>query len=361
MSYVGYEVDFLPVGNGERSGDAIAARFLKSDGQHETMIIDGGTKESGQALVDHVKKHYSTSHVHHVVNTHPDGDHASGLSVVLEQLTVGNLWMHRPWQHSADICHAFHDGRITDNSLSERIRDALTAAHRLEELAVERGIPIAEPFTGSKIGPFTVLSPTLEAYQSLLPDFRSTPEKKAASADSFSALGSLLKSIVANVVEHWGIETLREGGTTSAENESSAIMVAEIAGRGIILTGDAGLQALTNAISVAPTYGFNLDNLKLVQIPHHGSRNNVSPSILDKLLGPKVAEGITTEKTAIVSASKNSETHPRKVVTNAFNRRGCKVIATKGQSIRSRYQMPDREGWGPVSGIPFHAVVEPYD
>lgn len=56
----GYEIDFLPVGNGERSGDAIAIRYGSQD-NYKIMVYDGGTKESGQALVDHIKKYGSSA------------------------------------------------------------------------------------------------------------------------------------------------------------------------------------------------------------------------------------------------------------------------------------------------------------
>ena len=42
----GYEIDFLPVGSGERSGDAICVR-CGSPGDYKVMVYDGGTKESG--------------------------------------------------------------------------------------------------------------------------------------------------------------------------------------------------------------------------------------------------------------------------------------------------------------------------
>ncbi len=53
------------------------------------MVVDGGAKESGQKIVDHIKEHYGTTHVHYLVNTPPDADYAAGLEVVLEQLTFG--------------------------------------------------------------------------------------------------------------------------------------------------------------------------------------------------------------------------------------------------------------------------------
>lgn len=57
-------------------------------------------KSRGAALVEHIKKYYKTDHVDYVVNTHPDADHASGLLVILENLSVGELWLHRSWENS---------------------------------------------------------------------------------------------------------------------------------------------------------------------------------------------------------------------------------------------------------------------
>ena len=75
--------------------------------------------------------------------------------------------------------------------------------------------------------------------------------------------------------------------------------------------------------------GYPLQSFSFVQIPHHGSRRNVGPSVLNQLLGPIQPEG-TTRFTAFVSAPKDDDTHPRKIVLNAFMRRGGKVIATQG-------------------------------
>ena len=154
------------------------------------------------------------------------------------------------------------------------------------------------------------------------------------------------------------VETLSEDGETSCENESSVVLYGNLGGRGVLLTGDAGIQALGKATDYATDLGFDLITSKFMQVPHHGSRNNVSPSILNRFVGPKVGEGAATTKTAFVSASKDSEVHPRKVVTNAFLRRGANVHQTKGQSKRHSHNMPDREGWTASTPIPFHAQVE---
>ena len=100
---MGYEIDFLAVGDGEKSGDAIALRYGNLHGLHseQTVItIDGGTMESGEALVKHVLQNYGTNRVDVAFLSHPDNDHASGMRQVLEKLEVGKAAMHLPWDHS---------------------------------------------------------------------------------------------------------------------------------------------------------------------------------------------------------------------------------------------------------------------
>ena len=94
-----FEIDFMAVGEGERSGDAICLRFGNLGGsrdQQTVCVIDGGTQESGEGLVNHIRSHYGTDRVDYVFSTHPDSDHASGLCVVLESLACNTLVMHRP-------------------------------------------------------------------------------------------------------------------------------------------------------------------------------------------------------------------------------------------------------------------------
>ncbi len=353
----GYEIDFLPVGNGEKSGDAIVVRY-GYPGQYKIMVYDGGTKESGQALVDHIKKYCNTDYVDYVVNSHPDGDHASGLSVVLEQLNVGELWIHRPWEHSSEIRDLFKDGRITDNSLTERLKNALNAAYSLEEIAKDKGIPIYEPFEGCIIGDFIVLSPSEEWYLELVPQFTKTPQAKVQEQTSLiESLVKLTKTVVEYILESWDVETLKEGGNTSYENQSGVILYANFYNKGILLTGDAGVDSLNKAADYAEIAGIDLTKCSFIQVPHHGSRNNVSPSVLNRIIGDKVVEDSSSTKSTVVSASKESTTHPRKVVINAFKRRGVKVFATQGSTKHHNNNMSDR-GWSLAEQLPFYKEVE---
>lgn len=127
-----YQVDFFPVGEGSRSGD-------------QSSTVGSGVR---------VRRWSSTSasvwttHVDVVVSTHPDTDHSCGLAPVLEELKVGQLWMHKPWEHTYDISKMFQDGRVTDMSVAEGIGKSLKNVRYLEKLPTKKGISIVEPFTG---------------------------------------------------------------------------------------------------------------------------------------------------------------------------------------------------------------------
>ncbi len=357
---MGYEIDFLPVGDGGRGGDAIALRYGNLHGsrnEQTVVIIDGGNQDSGQELVDHVQERYDTDVVDLVVCTHPDSDHSSGLSVVLEQLEVKRLWMHRPWKHAGKISDAFVDDDITNDGLSELLQESLKHACKLEELADEKGIPISEPFSdgasSTRFPEIRVLGPSRDYYRELLPEFGDMPMTKSITG----VFGRLTEAVKA-VAERWNWETLTEPvEDTRAENNSSAILLLQVDGRNLLFTGDAGVPALEHAADFAEAQGVDLKSCVLQQVPHHGSKRNVGPSILNRIVGP--IGSASGSKSVVVSVPKKGDPkHPAKKVTNAYQRRGANVTVTKGEVICSPYNAPTRLGWGPATPVPFYSEVE---
>jgi beta-lactamase superfamily II metal-dependent hydrolase len=364
---MGYEIDFLPVGEGARSGDAIALRWGNLSGprdQQFVMVIDGGNLASGDALVRHVKGYYKTSVVDVAVNSHPDADHASGLSTVLEELTVKQLWMHQPWNRLQRIHDLAQDGRITHGSLQERIEEALEAAHALETIAEEKGITIWEPFISQPIlrcgVTIRVLGPSEPYYTELLPQFDDMPALQEAAVANYSAGPYRLSkaATASNPFRIWLDETLEEPDEdyVRAENNSSTILYFQIDGDQILLTADAGVPALYLAYRRAVALGIDLRQCCFYQVPHHGSRRNISPSILDLIVGPKLIPGSAPKATAYVSAAPEAgPKHPSSKVTNAFRRRGVHVVATQGKTLCYSKNSPPRAGWVPVTAIPLLA------
>lgn len=369
-----YEIEVHPVGDGTKAGDAISVRY-NDNGVYRVIVVDGGTTECGQKLVEHIKFHYGENTViDHMVSTHPDNDHASGLREVMKAFTVENLWIHGIWHHAAEMQPYFEEGwSVAD--LEKAIRDAYPIVDELIELATSNGTRVYEPFAGAQIGPFTVLSPSKYAYIRLVPQFRRTPpaNQEALEADDFwlgtkkqGLLSQIFEKAAAAVAswiaETWDVELLREHPTTAAENETSTVLFGQFDERTALLTADAGVNGLTWACRYADQLGLARQRPNLVQVPHHGSRSNVSPSVLDCLLGPKLPAGTAPTRTAVVSCPKDDEKHPRKMVVNAFMRRGYAVGKTQGRYFRSHHgNMPARSNEVPAESFAWFDQVEDYD
>lgn len=144
------------------------------------------------------------------------------------------------------------------------------------------------------------------------------------------------------------------------ENESSAILFARYDGCGYLLTGDAGVESLKAAAEFAVLRGINLPaEVAFIQIPHHGGRHNVSTEALNLIVGKPLPRGFgELTRTAFVSASEKAPKHPKRVVTNAFIRRGFKVGQTKGNSIWHSRGMPSRGNYSALSYLPFHEETD---
>lgn len=369
-----YEVDFIAVGENSKSGDAIAFRFGNLNGPRNEQfvgVIDGGTKESGEQLVELIQKRYNTETVDVVISTHPDGDHASGLVVVLEELTVKCLWMHQPWDHSSEIHDLFDDGRITEDSLDRRLRESLDHAHSVEKIAKEKGIPIQEPFSGEAAyrNYLRVLGPSRDFYEELLPYFRDCPDLRVEASSVFTTLSRFAATVaeaVKTAFESWTRETLSDPGTEAtekAENNSSVILLLEVDGKRILFTADAGVPALTRAADYADAIGIDLRSVSKIQIPHHGSQHNVGPTILNRLIGPKLPSppmpGVIFKSGCASVAIQGAPKHPAKKVLNAFLRRGVKWMVTRGACLRwSSKGAPLRTDYSPVAEPEIFSQVE---
>jgi len=355
-----FQIDFLPVGDGSRSGDAIALRYVMN-GATYIHVVDGGTTATGDKLCDHILSRYNTDVVHFVTLTHGDDDHSSGLRRVIERMRVGAIYMNRPWMHALELLPSFQaEWDVT--RLITRLRNDAPIMAEIEAMALARNIPIYSAYAGTRIGAFAVLAPTKQRYLELAPHFTRTPVAAAGLVTTPRAapggIGGLLEAAKSWIKETWFVETLSENVPDSPSNESSVIQYADVDGFRTLLTGDANARSLNAAANAAYALGINLPGLDVIQIPHHGSRRNVSPSALNRWLGPVQVFQTSQVVQAIASVAAGCTTHPRRKVVNAFMRRGCEVVATKGFTQTVTLGFPMHDGWGPTQPLPFSEVVE---
>lgn len=364
-----YEIDFIGVDEEIKDdADAIAIRWKDENDIYKIGIYDGGFQAHGKKLSEHLNKYYyddeKDKKIDFVICSHSDLDHVSGLKYILENYDIKALYMNRPWEYVDEIINNENidvtDGRITPKSLRERLRDKYKYICELENIALGKNIPIHEIFQGDVIEQkFIILSPSKEFYIQLMVESEKTPIEVSDTEKNISE--SFVKKTlkyIKSLLESWKKEELKEDVITTAENEMSVVLLGKMLEENFLLTGDAGVRALYKAIEYANGLDISIrDTVKFIQIPHHGGRRNVSPSILNSLIGEIVDEDFEPKKVAFVSAAKGSD-HPLQMVVNAFIRRGVKVYKTNGSIIHHNKNMPDREGWSSLKKLEFDKNVE---
>lgn len=352
-----YEVDILAVGDETKCGDAILVRFgdfVNEPASQKVIVIDGGYRDTGKKLIEHIKSVYQTDTVDLVISTHPDSDHINGLFEVLENLTVKELWIHTPWNLSEDVKKIAVENRITEYlGNANQLRKSLEAAYDLEQMAIKKGITIKEPFEGLVAfnGIITVMGPSLDYYADLVSE-----EGDAASHAGIS-LTSVIGKLRALITERWHADELAEPreNAVSSRNNSSTIVYVKLED-GFLFVGDAGVPALSRAADYADGIGLPFTAVGIQQVPHHGSKRNLGPTVLNRIVGPILDQGSRSGKRAFVSAASKSEKHPSKRVSNAYIRRGVRLVGTMGNSLcYHSTDVPVRSGWS--SAIPLDFVT----
>lgn len=363
-----FEIDFLPIGN-STCGDSFALRFgyLGSDNllDQTVVLIDGGFTDDATTIRNHFLKWYGHDKIDLIISTHPDQDHINGLAGVIDAMTVGELWMHLPWEHS-EALEESKQVNFSSTRLNQKLAKSLQNSVNLAEAAARNNVSIIEPFAAetsflTNHGKITVVGPSRDYYESLLPQFLDWQPKQRMAASQISSLERLLSKLANVAEETFHIETLRDKGDTSPQNNSSVTALIEHDQRKFLFTGDAGIEALELASQELEYLGHLPGSYTVVQVPHHGSRHNVGPTILTRLLGDKLANPDMQRGHAYVSAAKGCEDHPKKVVMNAFKRRGYPVTSTEGLGKVFHNLAVNRSGWSTSTPHPLYAEVEADD
>ncbi len=334
------EIEFLKVGD-KGSGDAILIRFTRSDnGEPAIVLVDGGYKEDGEKILTNAKKWFGSTRFDIVVSTHPDSDHLAGLPAVVEGAEyIGELWIHRPSLY------------IT----SEDVRS--DEVEELISLAEAKGVLVRQPFTGdSRFGALTVVGPTEDFYTACLaaeedPELKNELITESNVRGMRQMLGKKLRRAVSSIP----VDTLTDNsGGTTPRNDHSVILNIEVDGYRLLLTGDAGVPGLTQAVEYIEAAGLNAKHPfpHVFQGPHHGSERNLDKATLDKLVGDHKATG-RDDCQAFISASKKDPDHPHPKIVNALKHRQYKVYSTEGKNVhwhrgidrRPDYNSAEELGW----------------
>jgi beta-lactamase superfamily II metal-dependent hydrolase len=335
--YNGIELDMLSLGD----ADCILVSFWNGWSVYR-VLIDGGNKGDAPKVRSFLGA-LKISRIDEALSTHLHDDHSGALIELLADPTLefGKLWCHIPHWHVPSMDKVWTALKAAGTSAEANcLRKSLETAASIFKIAQERKIPHEEPFAGRRIGALEVVSPSLDFYTGLVAEFTEADKIKAEDAAEFRY--DIQTAIEEGMAKGLGVldgSSLLPNPHTSPENESSVVTGVTHSGSVLLFTSDAGTSALTNVVK-----SYNVAGLHWMQIPHHGSRRNLTESLIETF-APTVA---------FVSATGNDK-HPRRAVVNAFKKVGAKVYSThyphSGPLHYYVGTVPTRVGYGPATPL----------
>ncbi|HZY36454.1 MAG TPA: MBL fold metallo-hydrolase [Mucilaginibacter sp.] len=326
-----FEIEMLSVG----AADAIILRYINIHNEEVVILIDAGNKGDGETIVKRVNNYTKQKYIDLAICTHPDGDHIGGFFHVVENIRIDEFWIHDPSKHKLEIKKLREELNI-DNTIEKALKyvfESLNYNESLISLIDKRKIRRdREPFAGLKYeyAPLWVVGPSKTYYELLLSRFRDVEQL-------FEEENLLLKSQKGGEIineELTSRQLLDLNNDRSKENNSSVIMLFEPKEGKYLFTSDAGPVALKKA-----SENFDLTDLDWMDVPHHGSRYNLSSEII----------GILRPKVAYISCD-GSKHYPSPSVIKELKKINCSVYSTATGSKIHRKGINIRPGW--VSAVP---------
>ncbi len=255
---------------------------------------------------------FDTSRVDLVVLSHPDGDHIGGLGRVVRQLDVETLALHRPALHGGSNLRA--SGAVED----------------LVRVAQQHGVrQVLEPFAGVHAfdGAIMVASPSESAYERLIRGQVDRERQGARRSTRGLTTSRFAQRVVARVLPYLPREVpFDDAGGDSPRNNSSTVLDLRIGDERTLFTADAGVPALTYAADFLDWARRADVPIRNFQVPHHGSRHNLSSMVLDRLLGAPKDDRVGWAFISISAEAAEDPRYPSPRVTNACLRRGYPAV-----------------------------------
>ncbi len=340
---VDISIDMLSLGN----ADSIIV-WLKDNNNHFVILIDGGNKGDGEKVIIHLDKYIlkgaGKTAPDLIICTHHDKDHIGGLITVVEHYgnNIGQVWINNPAELLSS--QAYQTLKESFRQKSERkqyqvVLESLTNLDDFISIVGKNGIPRDHALYGQGLfdGVIRVLGPSDSFYKSLLPGMENLDRYVSSEADYAynSIFGTAL--INENLETNSPCPIVDEENSTSATNNSSVILEIVAKNNRYLFTGDAGVQAFEDVETRV-----NLEGIYWLDVPHHGSRRNLSSRLIDTM-SPKVC---------FISA-KGGHKHPRRALVNCLKKHGAKVYGTHkgGNKWHHRGDFPNREDYSSAAEI----------
>jgi len=335
-----FVIDFLHVGD----GDAIIVWAREPNVHDYIFFIDGGNKGNGQKIVEHyktwIKPNLLPKHGIGFINSHPHNDHINGLIEVIELL--GSEMTFGIYNDPVECISEEHREKIKKSHLAgedpdiDHLYETFEQIEKLNSLCTKFNLQRYRAYSEDVkffFGNFKILSPSKSFYTKKVQHFTDIDFLKRV--DFSQKTTTVVREEDENAAPCYIVDEIDDA---SPENlTSTVIQLIDSQNRKYILTADAGVESFDEMLKD----GFDPKNIELAQLPHHGSRRNVSSTWLQRF-NPQMY---------IASAAGNVK-HPRRAVINCIKRNlpNCSVYSThtSGNTLSyttNRSVFPNR-GWG---------------
>lgn len=245
----------LNVGN----ADSFMIRYFGDDDKEIVILIDAGKSHHGDKVAEHIQKYTTSGKVDLAICTHPDNDHIGGFHKVFDKIKIEEFWMHDPTQYRTTVKKMLKmekDNGSPTRLLLENLNQSISLMDRIGKID---DLIHKTPFAGLTYdkAPITILAPSEPYYVDRLKDFKDIHQL-------FENRQGLLFE------DYLYLDEKKAGIDGSKPNNSSVITLFHPLLKKYLFTADADVTGLEEAKS-----NQDLSKLEWMQIPHHGSINNI--------------------------------------------------------------------------------------
>ncbi|WP_242157348.1 MBL fold metallo-hydrolase [Aestuariivivens sediminis] len=313
-----FSIDMLSLGNADCN-----IIWTKAENADFITIIDGGYLKDAKTIIEHyenyIKPHISDNSPILIINTHPHSDHIGGLIDLVHYFKnkIVRFYYNDPTDYIEEAkrneIKSLNESFLYSNQRVQKLFESLKQSDDLSNVLDQYGISKLSAFSDSVLDHnlFEFVGPSKSFYLEQLGYF--------TNIDNLKTSGS-------NIEPESEINEVQEGlnpcvkvdekNDASAENLTSVLTrFTDSSNRKYLFTADSGVDAFESAES----NGYNIKDLYFCQLPHHGSRRNVSTNWISNF----------NPNQFWVSASGNKK-HPRKAVITCIKKNlpDCKTYST---------------------------------
>jgi beta-lactamase superfamily II metal-dependent hydrolase len=293
-----FEIEMLNVGN----ADSFVIRYFGNDDKEVVILIDAGKTTHANQVVEHIQKYTTSGKIDLAICTHPDNDHIGGFEKILDKIDVAEFWMHDPRAYRNTVKKMLvlekADGSPT-RLLLENLNQSINLMDRIDQMEL---LLHKVPFAGLTYNkaPIKILAPSEAYYIERL--------------KRFDDIHQLFENRQVLLFEDYNfLYEQKRGIDSSKPNNSSVITLFYPHEEKYLFTADADKSGLEDA-----RLNYDLSNLEWLQVPHHGSINNINSELL-AYFDPKII---------YISASGKENKPHTKVIEMIKNYTSAKIFTT---------------------------------